>query len=54
MMSYGSLKETKYLLYFSEREGYIEKENYKKLINLSEEIGAMLWTTIKGIKEKSE
>ena len=51
-MSYGSLKETKYLLYFAEREGYIEKENYKKLINLSEEIGAMLWTTIKGIKVK--
>lgn len=53
-MSYGSLKETKYLLYFSEREGYIEKEDYKKLINLSEEIGAMLWTTIKGIKDKSK
>jgi len=52
-MSYGSLKETKYLLYFSEREGYIKSENYKKLINLSEEIGAMLWTTIKGIKEKA-
>ncbi|KKP79683.1 MAG: S23 ribosomal protein [Candidatus Moranbacteria bacterium GW2011_GWF2_35_39] len=52
-MSYGSLKETKYLLYFSEREGYVEKEDYKKLINLSEEIGAMLWTTIKGIKDKA-
>jgi len=52
-MSYGSLKESKYLLYFSERERYIEKEDYKKLINLSEEIGAMLWTTIKGIKEKA-
>lgn len=51
-MSYGSLKETKYLLYFSEREGYIKEDNYKKLINLAEEIGAMLWTTIKGIKEK--
>ncbi|MCX6766052.1 MAG: four helix bundle protein [Candidatus Moranbacteria bacterium] len=53
-MSYGSLKETKYLLYFSEREGYIKDEDYKKLINLSEEIGAMLWTTIKGIKNKCE
>jgi len=52
-MSYGSLKETKYLLYFSEREGYIKEEDYKKLINLAEEIGAMLWTTIKGIKDKS-
>lgn len=52
-MSYGSLKETKYLLYFSEREGCIKEDNYKKLINLAEEIGAMLWTTIKGIKEKA-
>ena len=30
-----------------------EQDNYKKLINLSEEIGAMLWTTIKGIKDKA-
>jgi len=52
-ISYGSLKETKYLLYFSEREGYIEKNDYKKLIGLSEEIGAMLWTTIRGIKSKA-
>ncbi|PIR73475.1 MAG: four helix bundle protein [Candidatus Moranbacteria bacterium CG10_big_fil_rev_8_21_14_0_10_35_21] len=51
-MSYGSLKETKYLLFFSEREAYITKNDYTKLINLSEEIGAMLWTTIKGIEDK--
>ncbi len=44
----------KYLLYFSEREGYIKKNDYENLINLSEEIGAMLWTTIKGIKDKAE
>lgn len=51
-ISYGSLKESKYLLYFSKREGYIIEEKYDKLIKLSEEIGAMLWTTIKGLKEK--
>ncbi|MDD5396709.1 MAG: four helix bundle protein [Candidatus Moranbacteria bacterium] len=51
-ISYGSLKESKYLLYFSRREEYVELAEYEKLINLSEEIGAMLWTTIQGLKEK--
>jgi four helix bundle protein len=52
MISYGSLKESKYLLYFSKREKYIADKEYEELIKLAEEIGAMLWTTIKGIKEK--
>lgn len=51
-ISYGSLKESKYLLFFAQREKYLQKEDYEKLLVLSEEIGAMLWTTIKGIKEK--
>jgi four helix bundle protein len=51
-ISYGSLKESKYLLYFSQREGYISKGDYDKLLGLSEEIGAMLWTTISGIVKK--
>ncbi|MDX9783065.1 MAG: four helix bundle protein [Parcubacteria group bacterium] len=50
LMSFGSLKESKYLLFFSYREGYLEKEEYNKLLNLADEIGAMLWTTIQGIK----
>ena len=52
-ISYGSLKESKYLIYFSYREKYIDKNNYNNLIKLTEEIGAMLWKTIQGIKEKS-
>lgn len=52
-ISYGSLKESKYLLYFSKREEYISENEYSVLIKLSEEIGAMLWTTIKGLKEKT-
>lgn len=52
-MSYGSLKESKYLIYFSCRENYIDKNDYNNLINLTEEIGSMLWKTIQGIKEKS-
>ncbi len=51
-MSYGSLKESKYLLYFSYREKYMNEKEYKKLISLSEELGAMLWKTIQGVKNK--
>lgn len=46
-ISYGSLKESKYLLYFSLKENYLSKEDYEKTNNLAEEIGAMLWTTMK-------
>jgi len=49
-ISYGSLKESKYLLHFSLVEKYIPKEEYKEAIKLSEEIGAMLWGVISKIK----
>ncbi len=45
-ISYGSLKESAYLLHFSMEEGYLNRENYQKLIKLTDEIGAMLWTTM--------
>ncbi len=48
--SYGSLKESKYLLHFSLVESYLKKEDYKKAMKLSEEIGAMLWTSIQPLK----
>jgi len=50
--SYGSLKETKYLLYFSLKENYLKEADYQKAIKLAEEIGAMLWKTIESIKAK--
>ena len=50
-MSYGSLKESKYLIYFSYKRGYLKENNYKELIKLSEEIGAMLWGIISKIKK---
>lgn len=50
LMSYGSLKESKYLIYFSYREKYLSEEEYKNLINLAEEVGAMLWKTIQGLR----
>ena len=48
-ISYGSLKESKYLIYFSYKRSYLNKEEYDKLLKLSERIGAMLWGTIRNV-----
>ncbi|OGE80524.1 MAG: hypothetical protein A2660_01505 [Candidatus Doudnabacteria bacterium RIFCSPHIGHO2_01_FULL_45_18] len=42
-ISYGSLKETQYLLEFSNREKYISEADYKNTSKLADDIGAMLW-----------
>lgn len=42
-ISYGSLKESKYLIYFSYRRKYLKQKEYDELLNLAEKIGAMLW-----------
>lgn len=52
--SYGSLKETKYLLHFSLKERYLSSEDYQKAIKIAEEIGAMLWKTIELLEKKIE
>lgn len=49
-ISYGSLKESKYLLDFSLKENYLMAVEYKKLSIKADEIGAMLWTVIKNIE----
>ncbi|MDD4332673.1 MAG: four helix bundle protein [Patescibacteria group bacterium] len=46
-ISYGSLRETKYLIYFSFSENYINQKNYNFLISQADELGKMIWTTIK-------
>lgn len=46
-ISYGSLKESKYLLHFSLVEDYLSKKDYEMALKLAEEIGAMLWGIIK-------
>src|SRR5689334_17079673 len=48
-ISYGSLKETKYLLEFSYKENFIDKESYQKAEKLADEIGAMLWGMLRNI-----
>lgn len=45
-ISYGSLKESKYLLYLSMHLGYLKQTDYNKLITQAEELGAMLYKTI--------
>ena len=44
--SYGSLKESKYLLHFSLVEKYLSQEEYRQVLKLADEIGAMLWSTL--------
>ncbi|HPN15341.1 MAG TPA: four helix bundle protein [bacterium] len=46
-ISYGSLKESRYLLDFSLKEKWISDDACKEAIILADEIGAMLWSTIK-------
>jgi len=48
-ISYGSLKESQYVLYFAATEKYIMAEEYREAIKLSDEIGAMLWSTMEKI-----
>jgi len=49
--SYGSLKESKYLLDFSRDEGWINAQDYNQAIKLADEIGAMLWTEISSLEK---
>lgn len=42
-ISYGSLKETKYLLYFSYKRKYLSKAAYSSILNYADEVGRMLW-----------
>lgn len=51
-IAYGSLKETKYILYFAYRENFFNQKVYKEVLSLAEEVGKILWTSIKTINQK--
>lgn len=51
-ISYGSLKETKYLLHFCLEEKYVPAENYRKVIAVAEEVGKLLWDRMKRVEVK--
>ena len=49
-ISLGSLAETKYLLYFSNRLGYIEKGTYNELNESYDKLGKILWKFYEKVK----
>jgi len=51
-ISYGSLKESNYILYFVLVEKIISTELYWQGKKYAEEIGAMLWTEISNLDKK--
>ena len=52
--SYGSLKESKYLVYFAYKENWISQEEDKGALGQAEEIGAMLWTEITNLEKREK
>ncbi|MEK7159044.1 MAG: four helix bundle protein [Patescibacteria group bacterium] len=52
--SYGSLKESIYLLDFSLVEKYVLREDYWDGKKLTDEIGAMLWSEIDHLQSKTK
>jgi four helix bundle protein len=46
----GSLAETKYLLYFSNRLGYLEKDKYNELKEGYDTLGKLLWKFYEKVK----
>lgn len=48
-ISYGSLKEAQYLLQFASDEKYISQDEVKPILELGDEIGAMLWGMLRKI-----
>jgi four helix bundle protein len=49
-ISYGSLKESEYLLNFSYKENYLNEKEYKETSEKADRIGAMLWGIISKMK----
>lgn len=50
-ISYGSFKESKYLLYFSKQENFLTENDFVAGKKLAEEIGAMLWTELSSLQK---
>lgn len=45
-ISFGSLKETKYLLYFAYYQKYLSEVEYKQTLLLAEEVAKIIWSII--------
>ncbi|MBU1895891.1 four helix bundle protein [Patescibacteria group bacterium] len=46
LISFGSLKETQYLIEFAKDQNYIDEVSYLKTYKLSEEVSKILWSII--------
>jgi four helix bundle protein len=51
-ISYGSLKESKYITYFSFTENYLSQSEYDELIIRADDIGKMLWGILETFGEE--
>jgi len=51
-ISIGSMAETKYLLYFSHRLGYINDNKYDEIKNGYERLGRQLWRFYESVRNK--
>ena len=52
-IAYGSLKEVKYLLYFSKQRKIISNDIYEKVILMAEELSKLLWRKTSTIRAKA-
>jgi four helix bundle protein len=50
-IAFGSLKESLYLIDFSEKEGLILKEESVEIVNKGSRLSAMIWGIIQKIKQ---
>ncbi|MBU2542302.1 four helix bundle protein [Patescibacteria group bacterium] len=48
--SFGSFKESKYLLFFSKKQEFITNQEYNTGLTLAEEIGKMLWKELSDLE----
>lgn len=53
VISYGSLKEVKYLLHFSYKERYLSLSRYQDLIKDAEDIGKLIWNKLQRLKHET-
>ena len=50
--AFASLKESIYCRYLASQLDYIDDDEYKEALKIKDEIGAMLYKTIEGLKKK--
>lgn len=52
IISFGSLKETTYLLDFAHEQKYLNQDSYQRLLDLANEVSKISWSILYGKKEK--